>query len=319
MWNLFKSLRESVSESKMVDHAIGHHYVAMFLNESDLPVEKEKAIQASVGELNLEQSLREIEGLHAKLDAGSTSPEEGAKYHFLKMHIKKLGGKVPFKTHNVRVLSDYGRMKNKTDYTKKPLPKNLVYSKGNSKLGKDTMIFNMGAAIDCPSRKLGMCQVCLGKGVCYALKAEVQYQGDKSSAIRKRRTQGQQWKKFSVENLAGQMASAIEKYGIKYVRINESGDLADQSDVEKISQLADLLKGKAVVYMYTARKDLNFKKVSKNLVINGSGFKVHNDFHFVPKADFDKIPGDAKVCGGDCPNCTLCKTRGGETIYAKQH
>ena len=48
----------------------------------------------------------------------------------------------------------------------------LLLSNGNSKIGNDTMILNMGSAMNCPSKKLGLCK--LGSK-CYALKAEKLY------------------------------------------------------------------------------------------------------------------------------------------------
>ena len=48
----------------------------------------------------------------------------------------------------------------------------LEVSMGNLKIGKDTIIFNMGSATECPSRKNGMCK--LGNK-CYAIKAEISY------------------------------------------------------------------------------------------------------------------------------------------------
>ena len=53
------------------------------------------------------------------------------------------------------------------------IPLNRHISIGNKKLPKTTAIFNMGAATDCPSLELGLCQAFVGeKLVCYAMKAE---------------------------------------------------------------------------------------------------------------------------------------------------
>ena len=46
--------------------------------------------------------------------------------------------------------------------------------KGNHKIGKDTLIFNMGPAKTCPSKALGLCQL-QDTNKCYAHRAEVQY------------------------------------------------------------------------------------------------------------------------------------------------
>jgi hypothetical protein len=45
------------------------------------------------------------------------------------------------------------------------------------------------------------------------------------------------------------------------------------------------------VYTYTARKDLNYENISDNLVVNGSGFMVSNNFYVINKIgeEFDKF------------------------------
>ena len=50
---------------------------------------------------------------------------------------------------------------------------------GNLKLGDDTIIFNMGPALTCPSKRLNLCPIynesLLVKAKCYAEKAEILY------------------------------------------------------------------------------------------------------------------------------------------------
>jgi hypothetical protein len=309
----------------------------IFLYESSLDKAIEKDIKSKIEKLNKEESIAKLKKLHDKVIAKQSSAEEGAEYHFLKMHIKALikdevkkqGKKtvindiskfMDFKPVSVRVLSDYGHMKNLEDYTKKPMPLKLLHSISNAKLGKDTMIFNMGSATDCASRKKGMCQVCVGGGKCYALKAEIQYSGDTSSAIRKRRLQGEQWKSFSIDNLAKQFKDIANAHSeVYFLRINESGDFNNQEDIDKASMLADKLKGVVTVYMYTARKDLDFSDLSSNLVINGSGFMIDNEFRFIPKKHIKDIKPTDTVCSGDCPNCTYCKEKKKRVIKIKEH
>ena len=48
----------------------------------------------------------------------------------------------------------------------------MIFSKGNAKIGKDTIITNMSPAMKCPSDKLGLCKM---SKKCYAKKAEIQY------------------------------------------------------------------------------------------------------------------------------------------------
>jgi hypothetical protein len=312
------------------------------LEVSNIGNNQEEAIRGEIEGLTKEQSIKELRRLHGVLKTADANVYDGTKYHYLKSHLKALetaeneqAGKLTAKgnpvagreagkiagmeTHTVRTESDMQPMKNMNDYTKKPTPKELLYSIGNAKLGKDTLIFNMGSALDCPTRKLGMCQVCIGKGTCYALKAEIQYQGDRSSALRKRRQQREQWTKRTSSELAQQMAEVIEAKGIKYIRMNESGDFKYPEDVNKVSELADALAGKAGVYMYTGRTDLSYTGLSSNLTINGSGFMVDNEFRFVPKTAFSGIKETDNVCPGDCRYCNWCKVKAGRVVLIKQH
>jgi hypothetical protein len=295
----------------------------IFINEADVSPEVIDRIEADVQKIPRNELMGHLITLHKKIASGNATTEDGVRYQAVKAFIyqvnKRRKGpnkiKPAFPTYTLRTLSDYKPMKNMADYTPKEFDKKkLQYAKGNSKLGKDTMIINMGSAFDCPSRKKGLCQVPAGK--CYALRAEIQYQGDASSALRHRRMQGETWNCLSAEEIAEQIKRVG---GIKYVRFNESGDFRSQADVEKISKVADLLKGFAVVYGYTARKDLNFKTKSNNLVINGSGFMVDNEFRFVPTDKIPTIPKGAPVCSGDCPNCDQCKVARHQVIYDREH
>ena len=47
-----------------------------------------------------------------------------------------------------------------------------LFKRGNHKIGKDTLIFNMGPASLCPSKDRGLCQVA---HKCYALRDERRY------------------------------------------------------------------------------------------------------------------------------------------------
>ena len=165
---------------------------------------------------------------------------------------------------------------------------------GNHKIGTDTIIFNMGATDNCPSKELGLCQV---KDICYAKKAERQYK----NVILYRKRQEQQWLNYSAEEIANGIKSSIGRRNIKYFRVNESGDFYTQNCVEKLKKVAEL-SPELIVYTYTARKDLNFENLPKNLIINGSGFMISNEF--IPVKSFS---GDNKKCAGNCRNCNLCK------------
>ena len=189
-------------------------------------------------------------------------------------------------------------------------------SNGNHKIGKDTLIINMNSATDCPSYKLGLCQV--ERKQCYALKAERQY----PSCLPYRKEQTIIWENNSAVDIANaiiKIAKNKRKNIIKYVRFNEAGDFKGQADIVKMSKIADILKDIAIkgniikVYGYTARKDLNFSNISDNMVVNGSNFMIHNNF-VVVKQPISKI-----ICKGNCRICNLCKVRTGKIIEVKLH
>ena len=99
---------------------------------------------------------------------------------------------------------------------------------GNHKIPVDTMILNMGAAFDCPSKALGLCQL-PNPDDCYGKKAERQYPACKPYRYRQRDT----WWNLSAAGIANdlvQIASRKRKVPIKYLRFSESGDLDSQDD-----------------------------------------------------------------------------------------
>ena len=55
----------------------------------------------------------------------------------------------------------------------------IKYQRGNRKIGRDTIILNMGMGAECPSALLGMCELAPkklgGNGKCYDLKATRMY------------------------------------------------------------------------------------------------------------------------------------------------
>lgn len=65
----------------------------------------------------------------------------------------------------------------------------LTLSNGNTKIGPDTMVLNLTSATDCPSRRLGLCQLD-NPADCYALKAERHYY---TTVLPYRRRQAAYW------------------------------------------------------------------------------------------------------------------------------
>ena len=184
--------------------------------------------------------------------------------------------------------------------------KNLI-SQGNSKIGKDTFIFNMSSAKNCPSEKLGLCAC---SSICYAKKAERLY----PQVLPYRNRQNEYWINTDAEKFVSEFIQVIarKKTKIKYLRFSESGDFLSQNCVNKLSKISDLLKGIVKVYTYTARKDLDFSNISDNLIVNGSGFMVSNNFTITKDIN-------QKTCLGDCSKCNLCKVNRNKVIYVLSH
>ena len=176
------------------------------------------------------------------------------------------------------------------DASKYNIPKDgtcqLEYVLGNSKVGDDTIIINMGPATSCDSAKAGECEL-YNLGFCYAQQNESQHK----LAITKRFREQLQWRTDGTGSIiASQLAAAITQkrkgvHYIKYVRFNESGDFKTKDDKTKLGVVVEetnklLKKNKeepVVFYTYTHRSDLfptqkNDIDSSPSLVIQGSGF-----------------------------------------------
>jgi hypothetical protein len=192
----------------------------------------------------------------------------------------------------------------------------IKVSNGNSKIGKDTFILNITSATDCPTKKLGLCKI---PKQCYALQPELRWTNKHHGNILcSRRLQTKIFDSLTPKEIAKQIIQKAKnkiKYQIKYLRIHESGDFRNQKDVNKISRIADYLAKEDIrVYGYAARSDLKYSNLSKNLVLNGSYFMIHNQFF--PVMNYSK---EAIKCIGNCRICNLCKEAKGLTIENKFH
>ncbi len=188
----------------------------------------------------------------------------------------------------------------------------IKLSNGNTKIGKDTFILNITSATDCPTKKLGICKIAK---VCYALQPELRW---KPFLLKYRRQQTKQFDSLTAKKISDLIIEEAKKKGkthIKYLHIHESGDFRNQKDINKVSAIADKLdKANIIVYGYTARKDLNYAKVSNNLILNGAYFMIHNQFNPV-----HRYSEQAVRCLGDCRFCDLCKKKKGIVIENKFH
>lgn len=189
----------------------------------------------------------------------------------------------------------------------------IPFSQGNNKLPKSTYIINLGCSNLCPGRALGTCNNC---DICYALKAENQY---KESTLLYRLLQTLRWRNLSAKTIAEELLKTSENakvHKMNYLRLNEAGDVFEQNDIKKMSKIADLLAKEDVgTYTYTSRYDLDWTKKSDNLIVNGSGFMVDNQFQTC-KTHTDDM---TDKCYGNCDTCDNCKLARGLIIYVEEH
>lgn len=194
----------------------------------------------------------------------------------------------------------------------------LEVKTGNSKIGNDTIIFNMGTSTDCPSRALGLCKV---PDKCYAFKAERMYPPCKPYRSR----QAEYWLNSDIDKITHGIDTLFEKHThimsrIKYFRFNESGDFYGRPCVFKLYSIATHLKREhdITTYGYTARHDLrasvnNLDK--KWILIKGSGYADlgNNGYTSVIEShqvnQWASLGKSFKLCPGDCRTCKLCKVK----------
>lgn len=207
------------------------------------------------------------------------------------------------------------------------------YSKGNRKIGTDTIIFNMGSATNCPSKKLGLCQI----DKCYAMKAEYLY----PQTLPYRNRQESYWLSNDAESIALDLCGALEKHRqtVRFVRVNESGDMHSKECLSKLIQISKIVGKefpKVVLYTYTHRSDIitasTYKRIPKNLVITCSNFrrKGFNTFKAIasvkvhamsdiPKHREEILKFADYACVGDCSICGYCKKSHGKVIGVPLH
>lgn len=131
------------------------------------------------------------------------------------------------------------RKKRKKLVQKRLLPNynGQVFSYGNSKLPKSTLIVNLSSAENCPSRKRGLCEI---EDKCYARKCERIYPNYK-----KKNLIVEEWFNSASDNdiidlMNAYIEDAPEK--IKLCRLNEAGDFRDQKQVRQMNRVAKHLK-----------------------------------------------------------------------------
>lgn len=208
----------------------------------------------------------------------------------------------------------------------------MDYSVGNTKIGKDTLIVNMGSATECPSKKLGLCKI----AKCYAEKAEIQY----PNVLPFRMRQENYWLDTDAFGIVEDLTYVFSfnnrrTIPVKFVRVNEAGDLHSHKCLTKLIHIAKMMPS-IVFYTYTHRSDLvdngTHKRLPSNLVLNCSNFtrKGLNTFKAIVSVKVHSMKAIFKVrkeilkfsdfaCFGDCSKCGYCKKPHGKVIGVPLH
>lgn len=145
---------------------------------------------------------------------------------------------------------------------------------GNNKVARNTGIFNMNSATDCPNADsteenptdTGVCQV--PWAACYAHKAENIY----ADTLKKRRLQEYLWDSIESPEVWAKAFRSVKnrkRSSFDYLRVSESGDFRHEQDIEKWNQIAKRLTGEIDVYTYSASHKLDWSN-SEHFTVNQS-------------------------------------------------
>lgn len=206
---------------------------------------------------------------------------------------------------------------------------------GNNKVSKNTGIFNMNAATDCPNADTtvdnqsdtGVCQV--PWSACYAHKTENIY----DDALNKRRLQEYLWDCVTPEIFAEALLRVKERKRTEFshVRVSESGDFRHNGDIKAWDRIAEIVGDSLNIYTYSASHKLSAWGEATHFTVNQSNdLADYGDRQFsatygkdgesVPIESIDDVPEGwvtcpfekAKANGVDtedrpkCGECTAC-------------
>jgi len=193
----------------------------------------------------------------------------------------------------------------------------IEFTKGNKKLPKTTYILNVGSAHDCPSDKLGLCEV---SDKCYAKKAEIQY----PDVLPFRKRQRNVFNRCNAETIASGLLDSSKrsrKNKMLHFRFSEAGDFRSQKDCDKMADICRILSANGVkCYGYTARTDLDltglllFASVNVSNDLNSWKAKGANRFKAVEKYTKKNLR-----CAGSCKICDICSRFKGKTVEVEIH
>lgn len=195
---------------------------------------------------------------------------------------------------------------------------------GNNKVAKNTGIFNMNSATDCPNADsdpdnptdTGVCQVPWSD--CYAHVSENTY----PNALSKRRLQEHLWDSVDATIFADALVRVKERKrsAFDYLRVSESGDFRNDNDIIKWDVIAERLAGEIDVYTYSASHKLDWSHADTLVVNQSNNLADYGDRLFSAVEKASDIPKDAIFCPFEaakkngvetakrpkCGDCTAC-------------
>jgi len=196
---------------------------------------------------------------------------------------------------------------------------------GNNKIAKNTAIFNMNSATDCPNAdsteddqsEIGVCQVPWKN--CYAHKSENIFK----TALPKRRRQEYLWDCCDPDMFADALlrVKSRKRSPFDYLRVSESGDFRHNGDIIAWEHIAQKLSGEIDVYTYSASHKLSSWQSVETMTVNQSNdLADYGVRHFTAIPAERELPEDAVWCPFDyadahgaakedrpkCGECTLC-------------
>jgi len=182
----------------------------------------------------------------------------------------------------------------------------LKVKRGNLKVGRDTLIINMGPATNCPARYL-----CKVREDCYALRDEKFYG---PGVLKYRQQQQRFWKSSNTVKIRWHFNKLFALHPelraeIKYLRFNESGDFWSQDCIDKLNVIAAHLRDTfgIITYGYTARADLIEHLRICSFLVKGSGYDIGNNGMTIVIDNISELPEGFEICPGKCAECDLCK------------
>ena len=137
--------------------------------------------------------------------------------------------------------------KNITEMINKPIQIGLMYTLGNAKLPKTTMIINLGTWFNCAGRKEEFCELCKK---CYDKSPEVRFK----ERFFGRYNQEIMWRSLPAELIAETIIKELKKHNkVNLIRWAEVGELRNQNDLDKLIKISTII-GEATgikSYIYT--------------------------------------------------------------------